>query len=64
MMKSLTTDQHVQIRSFLAKEHPDILHQIDVWHVGKRIKKALFKAHKSKGCEELGMWIKAMINHF
>ena len=44
MMKSLTTDQHVQIRSFLAKEHPDILHQIDVWHVGKSIKKSIIQS--------------------
>ena len=29
-IKSLTTDRHVQIRSYLDKEHPDILHQFDV----------------------------------
>ena len=42
MMKSITTDQHVQIRSYLAKEHPGILHQFDVWHVGKNIKNSKY----------------------
>ena len=49
MMKSITTDQHVQIRSYLAKEHPGILHQFDVWHVGKNIKNS---KHYSKQVEQ------------
>ena len=64
MIKSITSDWYVQIRSYLTKDHPDILHQFDIWHIGKGIKKALFKESKSKGCEKLGMWIKVVINHF
>ena len=30
MIKSLTTDQHVQVGSYLAKGNCDILHQFDV----------------------------------
>ena len=55
IIKSLTTDRHVQIRPYVAKEHPDILYQFDVWHVRKTHKKALFKPSKSKDCEELEM---------
>ena len=36
---ALTTDRHAQIRSFLSREYPEILHQFDVWHFGKSIKK-------------------------
>ena len=36
---TLTTDRHVQIRSFLSREYPEILHQFDVWHFGKSVKK-------------------------
>ena len=32
---TLTTDRHVQIRPFLSREYPEILHQFDVWHFGK-----------------------------
>jgi MFS superfamily sulfate permease-like transporter len=38
---TLTTDRHVQIRAFLKNDHPNIIHQFDVWHFGKSIKKAL-----------------------
>ena len=36
---TLTTDRHVQIWSFLSKEYPEILHQFDVWHFWKSVKK-------------------------
>ena len=36
---TLTTDRHVQIRSFLSREYPEILHHFDVWHFGKSVKK-------------------------
>ena len=38
-VKDLTTDSHKQIRAYLRKERPEIEHQLDVWHVGKNIKK-------------------------
>ena len=63
-ISTLTTDRHVQIRSFLKNEHPEIIHQFDIWHFGKSIKKALTNLSKKKGCEPLTHWIKAIINHF
>ena len=61
---SLTTDRHIQVRSYMQKEKSDINHQFDVWHVGKNIKKKLTKCGKLRGCGELNQWIKAVINHF
>ena len=63
-ISTLTTDRHVQIRSFLKKEHPEIDQQFDIWHFGKSIKKHLSQAAKRKDCTELMAWIKAVINHF
>ena len=44
---TLTTDRHVQIRSFLSRECPEILHQFDVWHFGK-LKKLYLKSLKNE----------------
>ena len=62
-IRSLTTDRHTQIRCFMKNEKPDILHQFDVWHVGKNIKKKLASVSKKKDCAELSAWIRAVINH-
>jgi hypothetical protein len=61
---SLTTDRHKQVRCYIRKERNDIIHQFDVWHVGRNIKKKLSKMAKKKECQELNQWIKAIINHF
>ena len=63
-IRSITTDRHVQIRAYLAKSRTDIIHQFDIWHVARSIKKKLSKKAKTKSCEELGPWIKSIINHF
>lgn len=31
----LVTDRHVQAKAFMRKEMPHIVHEFDVWHVGK-----------------------------
>lgn len=62
-IKALATDRQVQIRSFLKKEHPDIKHQFDVWHLAKSICKKLLVASKKKGCEDLAPWIRSVNNH-
>ena len=61
---SITMDWHKQIRSYMRKFLKHILHQFDVWHVGKSIKKKLVKLPKKKSCCCLNQWIKAIINHF
>ena len=63
-ISSLTTDRHVQIRSYMKKEHPQIKHQFDVWHFAKNIKKKIVKKAKLKSCSELFDWVKVIVNHF
>ena len=41
-INSITTDRHVQIRAFMKNENPDIKHQFDVWHLGKKRQKETF----------------------
>ena len=60
---SLTTDRHKQVRCFMRKEKGNIVHQFDVWHVRKNIKKKLAKFRKQKQYGDLNQWIKAAINH-
>ena len=45
-ISSSTTDRHKQVRSFLRKNRKGILHQFDVWHFAKNIKKHLLKIAK------------------
>ena len=59
----LATDRHVQIRSIMSKEYSSTDHQFDVWHLSNNIKKKLMQRAKAKGCEDLGLWIKAICNH-
>ena len=61
-IRSITTDRHIQIRAYLSKNRKDIIHQFDIWHVSKSVKKKLVK--KAKGCDALNNWIKSVINHF
>ncbi|CAN7981918.1 unnamed protein product [Ixodes pacificus] len=59
----LVTDRHPQLNAWLGREHPDICHLFDCWHVGKGIKKKLVAAVKSRHLEELGSWTRAVVNH-
>ena len=47
-IRSLTTDCHLQIRAFLEKVRPDIIHQFDIWHVSKSINKKLSRKKVSE----------------
>jgi hypothetical protein len=47
----------------MGKEYSDTEHQFDVWHLTKIIKNKLVQKAKTKGCEHLGLWIKAVRNH-
>ena len=60
---TLTTNRYVQIGSFLSREYPKILHQFDVWHFGKSVKKTLSEIAKKRDCQQVSLWIKAILNH-
>jgi len=61
---TLTTDRHVQIRAFLKNDYPNIIHQFDVWHFSKSLKKSLSNLSKFSNNAPLKTWIKSVINHF
>ena len=61
-IRSITTDRHRQIRCYLEKHRPDIVHQFDIWHVHKSIKKKI--RPKLEKCEDLAKWAKSIYNHF
>ena len=48
----------------MREEHPNISHQIDIWHVCKNICKQFSKATKKKSKSILNKWIKSVRNHF
>lgn len=59
----LTTDRHVQVKSYMAKEETSIRHWFDVWHVAKGIFKKLQLLSKKKGCEQIKDWCHSISNH-
>ena len=63
-IRSLTTDRHPQVIKYMREQRSHIIHQFDIWHFSKSIKKALVKAAKKKDCDIINKWIKSIINHF
>ena len=59
----IATDCHTSISSSMKKDHGEIDHQYDVWHLSKWIIKKLSKKAKVKGCEDLLPWIRSVSNH-
>ena len=59
----IATDRHTSISSSMKKDHGEINHQYDVWHLSKWIVKKLSKKAKVKGCEDLLPWIRSVSNH-
>ena len=48
----------------MREEYSHVLHQFDIWHVGKSIKKKNSKLGKKKDNQHLLEWLKSIINHF
>jgi len=62
-IRRIATDRHTSISSAMNKEHKEIKHQFDVWHLSKWVVKQLTKKAKVKGCEILFPWIRSVSNH-
>lgn len=45
---SVTTDANISIRSYMAKQEPDIPHGLDVWHINKNLAKNIAKRATKK----------------
>uniref|UniRef100_A0ABM0MDF2 Uncharacterized protein LOC102804858 n=1 Tax=Saccoglossus kowalevskii TaxID=10224 RepID=A0ABM0MDF2_SACKO len=57
------TDRHRQIGKYIREEIPEAVHQYDVWHVAKGLKKKVNALSKLKGCEDVGLWRRSLVNH-
>ena len=62
-IKRIATDRHTSISSTMKKDHGEIDHQYDVWHLSKWVIKKLSLKAKVKGCEDLLPWIRSISNH-
>ena len=62
-IKRIATDRHTSISSSMRKDHGEIDHQYDVWHLSKWVTKKLSKKAKLKGYEDLLPWIRSVSNH-
>ncbi|KAJ8316584.1 hypothetical protein KUTeg_005860 [Tegillarca granosa] len=47
----------------MAKEHPEVTHWFDCWHVAKGIYKKLEAAGKRRSCKNLSDWARSISNH-
>uniref|UniRef100_A0A915D506 Transposase n=1 Tax=Ditylenchus dipsaci TaxID=166011 RepID=A0A915D506_9BILA len=60
---SLTSDRHVQLRSFLQKDKPHIQHFFDGWHTLKPIRRTLHTKSKKKFNSELRLIGPRLMRH-
>ena len=64
IQEQIATDRHIYIRKHLTDQEPGIIHQFDVWHFVKNIKKKLVATSKKSSCKIIEKWIKSVGNHF
>ena len=60
----LTNEKHTGICKYTREEESIIIHQFDVWHFVKNIRKRLHKFCKNKSCENLQKWTQSISSHF
>lgn len=62
-VEMIATDRHVQVRSFLKKKFPFVVHQFDVWHLAKSIRKKLHNVSRKRLNSDLSAWNQSITNH-
>ena len=61
--KQMTTDRHTGIRKEIREHENEMIHQFDIWHFVKSLKKKLRAAAKKASCKIIEKWIKSIGNH-
>jgi hypothetical protein len=56
------TDCSTSVAKLLRESFPDVLHEHDVYHIEKRIRKKLLKKANQRGNNALHSWIKPVVN--
>ncbi|KAM7307032.1 uncharacterized protein ISCGN_010668 [Ixodes scapularis] len=60
---TLVTDRHSEGKAALRRNHPDIRHHFDVWHVAKGVNKKIVAVARGTKHSVLLKWIKTIIRH-
>ena len=63
-ISTIITDQHTSIRKYLRDKCPKLIHQFEVRHFVKKIKKKMNAKGKLKKKANLLAWCKSIANHF
>ncbi|XP_062602753.1 uncharacterized protein LOC134264468, partial [Saccostrea cucullata] len=63
VISQLVTDRHLQVAKWVRENMPNTVHNIDVWHVAKGLKKKLVALSKEKDCQDVVDWIKSITYH-
>ena len=58
-VNTIATDRHGGVRKMLREDHPEIIHEYDLWHITKGLKKKLNKT----GNKQVLQWQPAIANH-
>lgn len=59
----LVTDRQSQVKAYMKREQPQIVHMFDVWHVAKGVYKKLDTISKKKYYELIWAWAHSIRNH-
>jgi len=60
-VETICTDRNNSVRKLMREEFPEIIHEYDIWHLAKSLKKRLKKLFK--GSKVLFGWMKSIGNH-
>jgi len=62
-LKVVATDRHISINKEMDRTHPGLIHQFDVWHFAKNVRKRMAEKSKFKKFADLQPWIQSVSNH-
>lgn len=59
----VATDRSPSVIKEMKDNYPEIVHQHDVWHIAKSLKKSIVSSSKKKSTAILNEWLRSIINH-
>lgn len=66
MSMILCTDRNLSVAKVIREEpkYANVVHEYDIWHLGKSIRKKVIQASRQRNCGLLTLWSKSIVNHF
>ena len=62
-VKVVATDRHISVNKEMKTNRKHIIHQYDIWHFAKNIRKKLLEKAKLKKHQDLQPWVQSISNH-